>query len=385
MAFLATGLVASPHSLAGGRGGDNYDRARELHDDERYEEAAARFIASYEAGHREEASAYNAACALARAGKKDEAFKWLGKAYDAGFDLESYLDDDRDLRSLRADPRFAALQSKVLGGRTSRKAREAERVVRRYDALRVQKDAKPHLYNEIGRELLQVGRYDEAAKAYTTAAARETNAASSLYNAACARSLQGDKAAALALLQRAVEEGFADPRHLDEDDDLDNIRNEARFKQIRALAQELEVPSYPSQGSQRSSKSRAEWQAALPRIEAAMKNHPQLGQAWFNLGFARIVLGPADQGVRAFEKAVELGYRKGTSMYNLACAHALAGHKDEAFAWLDKAFANGFDSWGLIRSDADLDDVRYDPRFRKYLELARAHERDEWNASIDHK
>ena len=71
-------------------------------------------------------------------------------------------------------------------------------------------------------------------------------------------------------------------------------------------------------------------------------------------------------------------------MYNLACAHALAGHKDEAFAWLDKAFANGFDSWGLIRSDADLDDIRYDPRFRKYLDLARAREREDWNAAINH-
>ena len=254
MAFLATGLVASPQSLAGGRGDDDYDRARELHNEERYEEAAARFIASYEAGHREETSAYNAACALARAGKKDEAFKWLGKAYDAGLDLERYLDDDRDLRSLRGDPRFAALQSKVLGGRTSRKTREAERVVRRYDALRAQKDVKPHLYNDIGRELLHVGRYDEAAKAFTTAAARETNAATSLYNAACARSLQGDKPAALATLQRAVEEGFADPRHLDEDDDLDNIRNEARFKQIRALAQELEVPAYPARRAPRAAR-----------------------------------------------------------------------------------------------------------------------------------
>ncbi len=379
VAFLASGLIAGPEARAGGRGDDDYDRATELHRDRRYAEAAARFIASYEAGYREETSAYNAACALARAGKIDEAFKWLDKAYAAGFDLEDYLDDDRDLRSLRGDSRFAALQSKVLHGRTSRKSRQAERVVERYNALRAQKDAKPDLYDDMGRELLGVGRYDEAAKAFTTAAAHKDNPASALYNAACARSLQGDAAAALALLQRAVEEGFANPEHLDEDDDLDAIRNDPRFKQIRALAQELDVPGYPSQRSDRSSKSRREWQAALPRIEAAVKNHPQLGQAWFNLGFARIALDQGDQAVHPFEKAVELGYHKAASLYNLACAHALAGHKDEAFASLDKAVANGFDNWWLIRSDEDLDDIRYDPRFRKYLELARAHERDARN------
>src|SRR5262249_53581715 len=214
MAFLASGLIWNPTARAGGRGGSAYHRATELHADERYEEAAAQFIASYEAGYREETSAYNAACALARAGKKDEACKWLGKAYDAGFDLEDYLDRDRDLRSLRGDPRFAALSSKVLGGRTSRRDREAQRVVERYKALRADKDAKPHRYDDIGRELLRVDRYDEAAQAFSAAAAREDNPAKSLYNAACARSLQGAKTAALDLLQKAVEAGFAAPKHI---------------------------------------------------------------------------------------------------------------------------------------------------------------------------
>jgi tetratricopeptide (TPR) repeat protein len=376
-ALLMGGLLAGSDAFAGGRGGDDYSRATELHGDGRYDEAAARFIASYEAGYREETSAYNAACALARAGKKDDAFRWLEKAYDAGFELEEYLDEDRDLRSLRSDPRFAALEAKVQRGHTSRRTREGERVVQRFQALRAQDDAKAHLYDDVGRELLGVGRYDEAARAFTTAATRGDHPGTSLYNAACARSLQGDKTAALALLQRAVEDGFADPKHLDEDDDLDNIRDDPRFKQIHALAEELDTPAFPSQSSERRGESQRQWQAALPRIEAATRNHPQIGQAWFNLGLARLVVGQPAQAVAPFEKAVDLGYRKSTSMYNLACAHALAGHKDEAFAWLDKAFANGFDGSWLIRQDADLDDIRYDPRFRKYLELARVHEREQ--------
>src|SRR5262249_57516557 len=97
-----------------------------------------------------------------------------------------------------------------------------------------------------GREVVGGDGYDEGGEALSGAAAREDNPAKSLYNAACARSLQGDKTAALDLLQKAVEAGFAAPKHIDDDDDLDNIRNEPRFKQIRALAQELDVPGYPS-------------------------------------------------------------------------------------------------------------------------------------------
>jgi tetratricopeptide (TPR) repeat protein len=375
--LAAAVLVGSP-ALAGGPGAEAFQEAHELHGDERWDEAAARWIAAHQAGYREEVSAYNAACALARAGKHDLALQWLQRADELGFDLDDYLDEDRDLRTLRADPRFAALRQKVLGGRTSRSEREAQAVLRRYQALRAgNADAGQH--DGIGRELLRVGRYEEAAQAFETAAAHEDEPATSLYNAACARSLQGQRSRALDLLLRAVEQGFADPEHLDKDDDLDPIRGDPRFQEIRMLAAELEVPGYPSDAYQRYGKVQREWRAALPRIEAAVKKYPHLGQTWFNLGFAAFTLGRGDKAIRPFEKAVELGYRKVSSMYNLACAHAIAGHVDQAFAWLDKAMAAGFDSWWLIRQDADLDNVRYDPRFRKYLDLARAKQAHDWN------
>lgn len=374
-AFVVSAWVFAADAQAGRRGENDYERARELHNQRQYVEAAAAFIASYEAGYREDTSAYNAACGLARAGRSDDAFKWLARAHDAGFDLDSYLDDDSDLRSLRGDPRFAALRAQVLNGRTSRHEREGDRAVSRYGSLVAQRAADPHVYGEVGRELLRAGRYDEATRAFLSAAERDDNPASSIYNAACARSLQGKKSEALALLQRAVEAGFADPRHLDEDDDLDAIRDEPGFRPIHALAEELEVPGYPSQGSDRTAQSRREWMTAMPRIAAAVRKHPQLGQAWFNLGFAGIALGHLAQAAPSFQQAIELGYRKPTSMYNVACAHALSGQVDEAFAWLDKALANGFDSWSMLRSDSDLDNLRSDPRFRKLMDAARAHER----------
>jgi tetratricopeptide (TPR) repeat protein len=165
---------------------------------------------------------------------------------------------------------------------------------------------------------------------------------------------------------------------MDRDDDLDNIRGEPRFQQIRSLAAELDVPGYPSQAKDRDSRVRREWEAALPRIAAATVRHPKVGLAWYNRGYAHLALGEPEQAVRPFEKAAELGYRPSTSMYNAACAHALAGHTDEAFAWLDRAVSAGFDSWWTLLNDEDIDALRGDPRFRTFLDLARRHEHD-WN------
>jgi beta-lactamase regulating signal transducer with metallopeptidase domain/tetratricopeptide (TPR) repeat protein len=61
-------------------------------------------------GYRTATSSYNLACSYALQGNRDQAFTWLRRAKDAGFELEDYLDDDDDLASLHGDPRFKALQ-----------------------------------------------------------------------------------------------------------------------------------------------------------------------------------------------------------------------------------------------------------------------------------
>ena len=72
MALLAS-VLGSPLAFAGGHevDKDSFSRAFDAHSHERYAEAAAGFIASFGEGLRKEASAYNAACALARAGRKN--------------------------------------------------------------------------------------------------------------------------------------------------------------------------------------------------------------------------------------------------------------------------------------------------------------------------
>jgi HEAT repeat protein len=61
------------------------------------------------------------------------------------------------------------------------------------------------------------------------------------YNLACARSLLGEKDAALAALRRSVDLGFRDWRHMEQDDDLDPIRETTEMKAIMSQLRAAEA------------------------------------------------------------------------------------------------------------------------------------------------
>lgn len=62
-----------------------------------------------EASPKDPRPAYDAALAYARLGDSDNAFAWLKRALNLGYDRLGYLSEDPDLASLRKDPRFTKL------------------------------------------------------------------------------------------------------------------------------------------------------------------------------------------------------------------------------------------------------------------------------------
>src|SRR5882724_4240558 len=62
-----------------------------------------------EASPKDPRPAYDAARAYARLGDPDNAFAWLERALNLGYDRLDYLSADPDLASLRKDPRFTKL------------------------------------------------------------------------------------------------------------------------------------------------------------------------------------------------------------------------------------------------------------------------------------
>jgi len=377
MAKPHSGFVRASNSRKSPRdGGDWYDRGMQLHRRGKYEQAIEAFEKAIEDGYREDASSYNIACGYALLGNKDKAFEWLHRAMEEGFELSGYLKSDDDLEDLHGDPRWAELKTAAREEKSSGEKAEARRVGARYERLVAKAPKSGEPFFDLGRELLHVDLYDQAAQAFQASADRNYRVGTSLYNEACARSLAGQKDAAIELLKKSLDAGFDQPDIFDKDDDLDNVRGDARFAAIAAEAEELALPSYnrgPFHWSSRSE--RAKWRDAAKRFQTYADAHPQKGRAWYNLGFALLAGDRADDAVAPFKKALDLGYRKPETMYNLACAYARLDQKDTAFDWLFKSLDAGFDETWTMKFDDDLDNLRGDSRYRKAVEIARARDR----------
>jgi tetratricopeptide (TPR) repeat protein len=84
-----------------------------LHLSGRLDEALPVHMKAAEFPQAKPVATYNVACVYALKKDKEKAFEWLQKAVDAGFSDANQLTSDDDLASLRSDPRFDALATKM--------------------------------------------------------------------------------------------------------------------------------------------------------------------------------------------------------------------------------------------------------------------------------
>jgi tetratricopeptide (TPR) repeat protein len=338
----------------------------ELHNEGRYEEAIEAFQRAIAAGHREAASSYNIACGYAREGKTKEALEWLARAREAGFDVAGHIDEDDDLDHLRGIAAFDTMRGSR-ETKTSRRSSEAADAAREYATLAGDSNASGEELYRVAKKLYSAKSYDLAARAYHQSADAGYRIGTSRYNEACSRALAGDHAPALDLLERSVLAGFDDPSLMRKDSDLASLRSERRFGEILQLAEDLSLPGFSGGAAKLTF---CPWQKRAEHYAAFAQRHPEIGRAWFNLGFAKIQTHEPKEAAAAFERALALNYRKPTAMYDLACSFALAGQRDRAFEWLFRALDEGFDGNGKLKRDSDLNSLHGDPRFREAIERA---------------
>ena len=217
--------------------------------------------------------------------------------------------------------------------------------------------------DESGIELLRDGQYTRAIAAFEEEI-KQTGSTNSMYNLACAHALKGDKKRAFDTLQKAIENGFDNTHHMAEDEDLQSLQGDPHFYELVRLARDLQLFSSGRFGNMDDEE---DWRRALPRLERVTREHPTIGRAWSNLGFARLEAGDPKGGAAAYQKALDLGYEKPTTLYNLACCSARSGDIDGAFLMLDRADKAGFEIGQHAGSDSDLDALRGDPRYDAML------------------
>ncbi len=107
---------------------------------------------------------------------------------------------------------------------------------------------------------------------------------------------------------------------------------------------------------------------ALEFAKQAAAQEPNNPNAWFVLARASHAAGDFDGAINAGHKAAEFAAVRASAFYNLACAYALEGDKDDAFKALLGAKRAGFADRDQMASDPDLTSLRDDPRFQLPLE-----------------
>ena len=84
-----------------------------LHYTKQYKEAVKAYKRAEEMNVNPATTRYNLACAYSLLGKLDEAFAWLDKSIESGFNTVAYVAGDTDLDNLRQDPRFPEYLKRV--------------------------------------------------------------------------------------------------------------------------------------------------------------------------------------------------------------------------------------------------------------------------------
>lgn len=361
----------------GRSGREWYGRASDLYDRNRFESAAEAYENAARLGFRRATALYNAGCSYALAKQTNKAVAALREAFDEGFDDPEQFAEDTDLNSLRADPGFQKLMDDVMSSGEAESERRA--ATREYERLAQRKDVEEGDWNSVGMDLLRSGDYDNSAKAFDNEF-KVSKDEDALYNMACARALAGKPADALKLLEQSITTGSVSADHMEEDPDLMTLHKEARFDELVTLAEDLTLYgggwwngdgnwSWKGDDEKR-------WRKSLPRFEDVTRKHPQIGRAWFNLGFAQLAAEEPKASTASFQKALDLGYQPATTMYNLACSTAQSGEIDAAFGWLEKAEGAGMEMWSRARHDDDLDPLRSDPRYKALSKKWKAEARD---------
>lgn len=93
------------------------------------------------------------------------------------------------------------------------------------------------------------------------------------------------------------------------------------------------------------------------------KANPYDGSLWAGLGYCLHAQKKWKEAIPAYERAIALGQNVGGNLYNMACAYALLGQKEEALVALERCFRARFAEQETIEKDTDLDSLRSDPRF----------------------
>jgi len=178
-----------------------------------------------------------------------------------------------------------------------------------------------------------------------------------IYNIACCEALLGNSREALSYLQKSIAAGYTDVAHIENDSDLQSLRDLDEFKSIVASLK------------------------ASPQSNTSERGHCQ--GRWGRWGGRRMKFHQLhSQGIKLMESGTPAGIQEArgifleqlnlipeasSPVYNLACCEALLGNPAESLAYLKKAINAGFTNVNHIENDSDLKSLRDLEEFKSII------------------
>ena len=215
------------------------------------------------------------------------------------------------------------------------------------------------------------GKFDEALEAYKEAIQLDVKPAISTYNMGCIFAESGEADKAFAALNEAVTLGFRDMDQYEFDEDLESLRDDSRYEELlERIEGMLEVREVIQRGIQKAGSE--DYSEAVELLKEALKIAPENELANFYYGYALHMSGDIEGALPYHERSAATDRYRGLGNYNMACVYSLQGKTKKALEHLEKAIEAGFQDFGHMSEDPDMDNIRDEDRYKKMIEEAKA-------------
>lgn len=224
---------------------------------------------------------------------------------------------------------------------------------------------------DIAFDLHNQGRYEESIKAYKKSIELGFRPAVSTYNLGCVWAEKGDAEKALESLEKAITLGFRDLDQYEFDEDLESLHSDERFNKLLDRLKKID----DAESSLRTALDKAtsgKYEDAAELLGTLLEVIPENETAVFYYGFSLHMSGDIDAALPYHARAAETSRYAGLGNYNMACAYAIKGDKEKALDHLETAIESGFRDFDHMKDDPDMDNIRYEDRYKELLEEAKA-------------